>query len=29
VTCDDGFPGYARFYSADGNGDRLELLAGH
>jgi catechol 2,3-dioxygenase-like lactoylglutathione lyase family enzyme len=28
VTWDDDFPGYRRFYAADGNGNRVELL-GH
>jgi catechol 2,3-dioxygenase-like lactoylglutathione lyase family enzyme len=27
VTWDDGFPGYLRFHTADGNGNRVELLA--
>jgi hypothetical protein len=27
VTWDDDFPGYRRFYSADGNGNRVEILA--
>ncbi len=27
VTWDDDFPGYRRFYSADGSGNRVELLA--
>ncbi len=27
VAWDDDFPGYRRFYSADGNGNRVELLA--
>lgn len=27
VTWDDELPGCARFYSADGNGNRVELLA--
>jgi ribosomal protein S18 acetylase RimI-like enzyme/catechol 2,3-dioxygenase-like lactoylglutathione lyase family enzyme len=27
VTWDDGFPGYRRFYTADGAGNRVELLA--
>jgi catechol 2,3-dioxygenase-like lactoylglutathione lyase family enzyme len=26
VTWDDDFPGYRRFYSADGNGNRAEIL---
>ena len=28
VTWDDDFPGYRRFYTADGNGNRVEILAG-
>lgn len=27
VTWDDDFPGYRRFYTADGNGNRVEVLA--
>lgn len=27
VTWDDDLPGYRRFYSADGNGNRVEVLA--
>lgn len=27
VTWDDDFPGYRRFYTADGNGNRVEILA--
>ena len=27
VAWDDGFPGYRRFYTADGNGNRVEALA--
>lgn len=27
VVWDDDFPGYRRFHSADGNGNRVELLA--
>jgi catechol 2,3-dioxygenase-like lactoylglutathione lyase family enzyme len=27
VTWDDEFPGYRRFYTVDGNGNRVELLA--
>ena len=27
VTWDDAFPGYRRFYAADGNGNRVEVLA--
>lgn len=27
VAWDDDFPGYRRFYSADGNGNRVEVLA--
>ena len=27
VTWDDDLPGHARFYTADGNGNRVELLA--
>ncbi|MGN6131102.1 MAG: VOC family protein [Nocardioidaceae bacterium] len=27
VTWDDDFPGYRRFYSTDGNGNRVEILA--
>ena len=27
VTWDDDFPGYVRFHTADGNGNRVELLA--
>jgi catechol 2,3-dioxygenase-like lactoylglutathione lyase family enzyme len=27
VGWDDDFPGYRRFYTADGNGNRVELLA--
>jgi catechol 2,3-dioxygenase-like lactoylglutathione lyase family enzyme len=27
VTWDDDFPGYRRFHSADGHGNRVELLA--
>lgn len=27
VTWDDDFPGYRRFYSTDGNGNRVEVLA--
>ena len=26
VTWDDDFPGYRRFYTADGNGNRVEIL---
>jgi len=26
VTWDDDFPGYRRFYTADGNGNRVEVL---
>ena len=26
VTWDDDFPGYRRFYSVDGNGNRVEIL---
>jgi catechol 2,3-dioxygenase-like lactoylglutathione lyase family enzyme len=26
VTWDDGLPGYRRFHTADGNGNRVELL---
>lgn len=28
VTWDDDFPGYRRFYTTDGNGNRVEILAG-
>ncbi len=28
VTWDDDFPGHRRFYTADGNGNRVEILAG-
>jgi len=27
VTWDDDFPGYRRFYTADGSGNRVEVLA--
>lgn len=27
VTWDDAFPGYRRFYTADGSGNRVEVLA--
>jgi catechol 2,3-dioxygenase-like lactoylglutathione lyase family enzyme len=27
VTWDEEFPGYRRFYTADGNGNRVEVLA--
>lgn len=27
VTWDDDFPGHRRFYTADGNGNRVEVLA--
>jgi hypothetical protein len=27
VSWDDEFPGYRRFYTADGNGNRVEVLA--
>ena len=27
VAWDDGFPGYRRFYTADGNGNRVEILS--
>lgn len=27
VTWDDDFPGYRRFYAADGHGNRVEVLA--
>lgn len=27
VSFDDEFPGYRRFYTADGNGNRVEILA--
>lgn len=27
VTWDDDFPGYRRFYTVDGNGNRVEVLA--
>ena len=27
VTFNDDFPGYRRFYTADGNGNRVEVLA--
>jgi catechol 2,3-dioxygenase-like lactoylglutathione lyase family enzyme len=27
VTWDEEFPGYRRFYTADGNGNRVEILA--
>jgi catechol 2,3-dioxygenase-like lactoylglutathione lyase family enzyme len=27
VTWDDAFPGYRRFYTADGNGNRVEIMA--
>jgi catechol 2,3-dioxygenase-like lactoylglutathione lyase family enzyme len=27
VTWDDDLPGYRRFYTADGNGNRVEILA--
>ena len=27
VTWDDDFPGHRRFYTADGNGNRVEILA--
>lgn len=27
MTWDDDFPGYRRFYTADGAGNRVELLA--
>lgn len=27
VTWDDDFPGYRRFYTADGHGNRVEVLA--
>lgn len=27
VTWDDDFPGYRRFHTADGNGNRVEILA--
>jgi len=27
VTWDNDFPGYRRFYTADGNGNRVEVLA--
>ena len=27
VTWDDNFPGYRRFYTADGNGNRVEILS--
>jgi len=27
VTWDDDFPGYRRFYTTDGNGNRVEVLA--
>jgi len=27
VSWDDDFPGYRRFYTADGNGNRVEILA--
>jgi predicted enzyme related to lactoylglutathione lyase len=27
VTWDQEFPGYRRFYTADGNGNRVEILA--
>ncbi len=27
VTWDHGFPGHRRFYTADGNGNRVEILA--
>jgi hypothetical protein len=26
VTWDDGLPGHRRFHTADGNGNRVELL---
>jgi len=27
VRWDDAFPGYRRFYSADGHGNRVEVLS--
>jgi catechol 2,3-dioxygenase-like lactoylglutathione lyase family enzyme len=27
VTWDDDFPGHRRFYTADGNGNRVEILS--
>jgi hypothetical protein len=27
VTWDDDFPGYRRFYTTDGSGNRVEILA--
>lgn len=27
VSFDDALPGYARYYTADGNGNRVEILA--
>jgi len=27
VRWDDGYPGYRRFYTADGNGNRVEVLS--
>ena len=27
VAFDDDFPGYRRFYTADGNGNRVEILS--
>lgn len=29
VTWDDDFPGYRRFYTVDGNGNRVEILGQH